>query len=454
MLKRTGIAATAVITPGIGVASTGRDRRSNRRKARVRGRLDPLGQALTPAGNPNHVTYTFGHVTDDGQWGAASSWPGESLVASTLYDLSDLESPTLVHELDAPNEETRSNDMKFDPLREGLYVRALEANDAGADDPIGLMGIDIVDFGWADGSPETPEVIATLETPRTGVHKLAEHPEEPIFYLIDKDPVEPGIIAVDVSDPRNPTIEAEFGPDGYCHDVAVETGRDALHAAYIAGNNVGYATFDLSDPRSPTELGFFDYDEQPDYTEVGEPGFELCHQAYPDPERELAIVGDEVFGPIPGGKHIFDVGWGDGSLEDPQPIGFTTSPDARHQGEEPGTWTGHFHDVVYDRGEALLIDGGYSNGAWIANITDPTNPTPTERYATNHGIEDVTPFAWGAVYNEARDFAFVTDSDTSAYTFDVSGKPARGKDGGGPGHYFDFDDLFGDDSASIERVGR
>ncbi|SDR13505.1 LVIVD repeat-containing protein [Natronobacterium texcoconense] len=445
------IAAIGVAsTTGAATRSRGREGRDRRR---TRGRLDKLGQVLPPEDDPGHVTYTFGHVDEAGTWGAVSSFPGESLAASSLYNLENLENPELVHELDAPNELTRSNDVKFDPHREGIYVRALEANDEGSffdpePDPDGKFGIEVVDFGWEEGTPEEPEVIAYLETPNMGVHKLTEHPDEPILYVIDKVANEPGIISVDFSEPDDPEIVEQFGPPGYCHDVEVEAGREALHAAYIIGETVGYVTFDLSDdPYDPRQLGLFDYEEQPDYTELGEPGFELAHQIHPEPERELAIMGDEKFGGIPGGKHVFDTGWGEGSLGDPVPIGFTHSPDARDQDEEPGAWTGHFHDVVYDRGEVLLIDGGYTQGAWVANITDPTDPTPTERYATDDGI-DAVPYAWGAHYNEERDFAFVTDSDTGAYTFDVSAKPARGRDGGGPGHYYDIDEILGGNEAS------
>jgi hypothetical protein len=447
-MKQAGIVSTATFALTSGVASA---RPSDQDQRRTRGRLESLGQALPPENDPDRVTYTFGHVSEDGRWGAASSFAGTSAVISSLYDLSDLENPELVHELEPPNELTRSNDVKFDPHREGIYVRALEADDEGSftdpePDPDGEFGIEVVDFGWEEGIPEEPTVIASLETPNMGVHKFTEHPEEPILYLIDKVTDEPGLIAVDFSDPSEPEIETQFGPPGYCHDCEVEAGREALHAAYIIGETVGYVTFDLSaDPLDPQQLGFFDYEEAPDYTELGEPGFELAHQIHPEPERELSIMGDEKFDGIPGGKHVFDTGWDEGSLEDPRPIGFTHSPDARDQDEEPGAWTTHFHDVVYDRGEVILVDGGYSQGAWVANITDPTNPTPTERYATDDGIDSAAPDAWGAFYNEARDFAFVTDTGTGVYTFAVSGKPARGRNGGSPGGYYDVDDVLGAD---------
>lgn len=90
--------------------------------------------------------------------------------------------------------------------------------------------------------------------------------------------------------------------------------------------------------------------------------------------------------------------------------------------------------------EVPLVDGGDTRGTWVANITDPCDPTPTERYAAD-GIEDVDPDCWSASYNEARGFAFAADSGTGAYTFDVSAKPARGEDGGGPEGHFDLEAI-------------
>ncbi|WP_157224602.1 LVIVD repeat-containing protein [Natronococcus occultus] len=437
-LKRLGTTTAAVAALGSGTVVASPPDRAN---ARTRGRIDKLGQAL-PEDAPR---YTYGHVREDGMYGAVSSFPrGGNDYGSTLYDLSDLENPVEVHRLETANELTRSNNLKFDGVRDGLYYRTQEADDFGEDDQVGLMGFEVVDYGWGEGTLEDPEIVATVETPNTGVHTLAEHPEKPIVYAVDKDAEERGVIPVDVSDPENPEICGLYGPPGYCHDCEVDTGRNVLHCAYIAGEFEGYAILDLEDPLAPTEIGRFDYEEQPDYEEIGTPGFEDCHQASFDPERGLAVVGDEICATdaIPGGKHVFDIGWDEGSLEDPIPIGFTHSPDARFQ-EDACFWTTHFHDVVHDGDEVLLVDGGYRQGTWVANITDPTNPTPTERYATDDRMEEAEdhspgtpPYCWSAVYNEARDFVFASDTLTGAYTFDICAKPARGEDGGGPeGHY-------------------
>lgn len=451
-LKRIGLAGLA--STAIGGTATGNEngpRGQYRHNRRNRGRVDLLGHEL-PEDSP---AYTFGDVNEDGTWGVISSFAAfGSATTSTLYDLSDLENPEEVHQLETEID-ADSNHVRFDGTRDGLYYRALEQGETD--------GVEVVDFGWGDGTPADPEIIATVETPNTGVHALCAHPETEVMYLIDEATDEPGVIPLDVGDPADPELAALAGPDGYCHAVEADPVRGVLHCAFILGDFVGYSILDISDdPLEPEEIGQFDYDEAPDYEEVGVPGFEYCHHAQFDPERDIAVVGDEREVGIPAGKHVFDIGWGDGSLEDPQPLGFVNSPDAREMDfNSRYWWTTHFHDIVPRRDRTVLVDGGYRNGAWVADITDPENPVATERYATDEAADTVDvdgifledpPFAWSAVYNAERDFVFVSDSLTGAYTFDVSAKPARGKDEGGPAGHYDINEVLGSDSDGDHEI--
>ncbi|WP_306061873.1 hypothetical protein [Natronococcus wangiae] len=40
-------------------------------------------------------------------------------------------------------------------------------------------------------------------------------------------------------------------------------------------------------------------------------------------------------------------------------------------------------------------------------------------------------------------FVFASDTLTSAYTFDISAKPARSEDGGGPNSHYDLEAILG-----------
>lgn len=425
-MKYTGIAAAVAGAVGTGAVTADSNGDNDNGRTSAVGSLELLGHDFLE--NPPGV-YTYGAVREDGKYGLLGGYYGEG--GSFLVDLSDLENPEQAHRI--PSENTnRQNDVKFDP-RDGLYYRTQEANVEGGED-----GFQVIDYGYSEGSVEEPEIIATVETPRTGVHKLEEHPEKPLLYPIDKDGEEPGILLYDVSDPASPEYLSEFGPDGYCHDLEVDIDRELIHAAYIGGDFVGYIIFDIGDPRNPEELSRVDYADLPDYEEIGTPGFESCHQASFDPERDLAVVGDEIGSGVPGGKHIYDIGWDEGSPEDPIHIGFTHSPNANEQGEdEPFFWTTHFHNVVpCENDVTLLVDGGYHEGVWVADISDPTDPVTSQQYQTREDEELIAqlgsgpvvelldglhpPFVWSIEYNKARDFVFASDSLTGAYTFEVS----------------------------------
>lgn len=417
--------------------------------AGVPGRIDPIGHTLGDV----FPLYTAGAVSPDGTWGVLGSHTFAHVdVASTLVDLDDLAAPRVVHHLPAANGQTRSNDVTFDATRDGLYYRAQEANDLHREEPVGERGVEVVDFGWGSGTPGEPAVVASVETLPVGTHRLTTHPDEPLLYLVDVSPeTDVGVRTVDVTDPTAPAVVHEAGPPGGCHDVAYDPVRAALHAAYIDGANEGYVTYDAADPWAPEPIGGFAYDGQPGYAALGVPGFEACHQAAPDPGRDLAVIGDELVTGIPGGKHVFDIGWDEGTLTEPVPIGFTHAPDARAMpASDPFAWTTHLHDVVPMGGETLVVDGGYRQGVWVCNITDPREPIPTERYATVSGADAVPappwpatfpalPFAWSAVYHGGRDFVFAVDSVTGAYTLGLTAEAARGDRGRGPDGHYDID---------------
>ena len=370
-------------------------------------------------------------IRPDGRYAVLGSYLGEG--GSFLADLSDLSAPTQAHRV-ASSERTRNADVKFDS-RDGLYYRSQEPNDDQ-----GMGGIEVIDYGFDAGSVSEPEIVARLDRP-SGVHNMDTHYSEPVVYLVNSQvgdmqdvenpsTVSPGITVVDTSDPANPERVAEVEPLGSNHDIVVDENRDMLHSAYIFGEFVGYAAHDISDPRNPELVGTFDYKYRPNYTEVGEVGFELCHYAAADPQEDIVVVGDEKGTGIPGGKHILDVGWQEGSFENPIHVGFTHGPNAKVQEEEVALydWTTHNHQVVYKNGTRLLVDGGYHEGAVVYDLSDPTNPVPAHQYLTIDGASEARgaewvgdgPMAWGANYNSERDFVAVSDINTGIYVFGLS----------------------------------
>lgn len=397
------------------------------------GSLTKLGQSLLETGeSDDDLPGEFAEVSvrGDGQYAVVGSFFGER--GSFLVDISDPTDPTKLHRVPS-GAKTRNADAKFDP-RNGLYYRTQEKNA-----PDGEFGVEIVDYGFDRGSPGDPEIVARIEaTDQT--HNVFAHPDEDVelLYAVNEYNDSPGLEVWDVSDPANPRKVRNAGPLGGLHDVVVDPATDLMHCAYIHGEDQGeplegYAILDASDPRRPEEVGRFDYAEHPDYTEVGEEGFENCHYADYDPERDVAVVGDETGSGVPGGKHLFDIS----DPSDPRPVdgGFFVSPDAELMDEntEAFDWTGHNFDVIprskSPTGNTLLVSGDYHEGTVLYDIENPSDPRAVDEYETDDMASDAAdtvfplgspPMAWDGDYNSERGVAVTSDMVTGIYTFDVT----------------------------------
>jgi hypothetical protein len=439
VLRTTGALAAGTVALGVGATGAVGGQPSGESPYQ----LEKVGQSQLsqPPGAFAEV-----EIREDGRYGLTGSY---FTGGSFLVDLSDPANPSEVHNVELNSPETLNADVKFDP-RDGIYYVSQE-DETGED-----SGFLVVDYGFGDATPENPEVIANVDD--DGVHNLLPHPDNetlstPIVYSVNLDDG-PGLDVVDVSDPANPELIRKAGPRGSVHDFVVDPERQLGHAAYIFppddGDGVGgYAVLDTSDPANPTLLGSFDYTEREDYTEVGKVGYNRCHFADYDPRRELAIIGDEVGTGIPGGKHVFDIGWGEGSPENPIHLAFTHSPDAKSQDrpDELFDWTTHNHDVVPRGSDTLLVDGSYHEGVVLYDITDPTTIETLDEYETDDetvstgtitGLSGfpigTPPMCWGANYNAKRDLIVAVDMQTGFYTFDVTPEGPCGVDVTGNGN--------------------
>lgn len=372
-------------------------------------------------------------VRDDGRYAVVGSFFGEG--GSFLVDLAIPFAPEEVHRLPS-SAGVRNADVTFD-TRDGLYYRTQEPNAEGVE----IAGVEIVDYGFEDGSVDDPTVVAELEAGAT--HNVRNHPAEDVHvvYTVNEHHADNGGMEVwDVVDPTEPELLGEAGPDGTCHDVVVDPERDLMHAAYIGLEGVldGYVILDVSDPRAPEEVGRLDYAPLPNYSSTGYEGFENCHYADYDPDRELAVLGDEIAYGVPGGKHLVDVGWDEGSVEDPRPVGFVRSPNAELMDPDPDNdgapdsfeafdWTGHNFDVVPTGNRTLLVSGDYHDGTVLYDVSDPTGPVALDQYRTRDRAGEAlgpswagyAPMAWDADYNEQRDLVVTSDMFTGIYVYEI-----------------------------------
>ncbi|WP_327050860.1 hypothetical protein [Halomicrococcus gelatinilyticus] len=387
--------------------------------------LRKRGQIRPSPGSPPGGGYSETEVRDDGRYAILGTKWGTS--GSYLVDVSDPTAPEQVHHLDNPDA-APNLDVKFGH-RTGLYYRAIERTWPG--------NFEVVDYGHSAGSPSDPTVVGSVDEGKS--HNLTPHPTEPVLYTVNYDLETNGFDAYDLSDPTAPRKTGQYGPQGACHDVNVDPDREVLCAAFQGGEYIGFVLYDVSAPRQPTEIGRFDYDERTQYdqVEIGEEAFGRAHHGHFDPRRDLLYLGDERVKGSPGGKHVFDVGWRDGSLSDPVPVGFTLSPNAQRMNPDDTAayfdWTGHHFAVVPLQDATLLAAGDWHEGVVLYDVTDPTNPHPVDRYQTDDGTESLTPndtvsrfgeppMAWRADYHGSDDRRLVVASDsfTGLYTFELT----------------------------------
>lgn len=412
----------------------------------VLGEIFKLGHTLgsNPPGG-----YAEEDVRGDGLYALLGSFLGEG--GTFLFDIRNPTNPTQVHRLRSTSA-VRNADAEFG-TREGLYYRSQEPNSEDAS----FHGVEVVDYGYERGSVESPIIVGEIDSGPT--HNLSPHPSDDVDILYTTNE-ERTMQAWDVSDPSSPSKLFE-GPDGGdAHDFRIDPEEEVMYLAghVPAGDDsyYTYAFFDVSDPASPRMLGGLDPTNYPSLEDAGldEPGFnyEFGHYLDYDPDRQIAYSGDETGRGVPGGKWAIDVGWDEGSFENPIPLGFTRSPNAELQDEvgELFDWTTHNHDIISKSEATLMVSGDYHEGTVVYDFTDPRNPAPSDQYMTDDMAEeaesgapmlfpegDSPPMAWGANYNEERDLVVTSDMWTGLYVFTVTPTPNTGDDDDSGGHHDD-----------------
>ncbi|WP_458207954.1 LVIVD repeat-containing protein [Haladaptatus sp. NG-SE-30] len=392
---------------------------SGQQSLRKLGQIRPAAQS-SPTGGYSEVA-----VRADGRYAVVGTKWG--IDGTYLVDISDPDTLKQVHYLDSSND-APNLDVKFDH-RNGLYYRAIEETWPG--------NFEIIDYGYATGTPTSPTVMSTVAEGKS--HNVTPHPRKPVLYTVNYGLKKNGFDVYDTSDPTAPRKLSEHGPQGAGHDISVDPERELLCCAYQSGEFIGFIIYDISEPRDPIEIGRFDYSEQKSYSQarVGEEAFGSAHHGHFDPRRELLVIGDERPQGIPGGKHVFDIGWEDGSLSNPIPVGFTVSPNAQRMDKgdyaDRFDWTGHHFNIVPQGKTTLIVSADWHDGVVVYDITDPTEPQPTDRYQTDDGADTMTPndkvarlgsppMAWKTAHTSTgeREFVVASDTFTGLYTFELT----------------------------------
>ena len=229
--------------------------------------------------------YAEEDIRSDGQYALMGSFTGPG--GSFLVDISNPTDPTEVHEFPTPSNGVRHADVEFD-RRDGLYYRTREGGDDDPDNDIPPNGVDVIDYGWSDGTPENP--VKASRIPAGSTHNVHAHPEGDVLYTTEHH----GVGVWDTSDPTDVTGGDVFGPEGDLHDMVVDPDKDLLHCAFIGGGFTGYVIMDISDPMDPTATDQYETDLKADEANgagfVGEAPM-AWGVNYAD-ERDFTVVSD------------------------------------------------------------------------------------------------------------------------------------------------------------------
>ena len=138
--------------------------------------------------------------------------------------------------------------------------------------------------------PRQPQVLAEFfDSSWRGIHNLFVHGERVYLAPIEGIVRLRGVIILDISQPAQPRISGRWTNEddrfsGLIHDVFVDEGR-----AYLSDPFSGLVILDLSDPDNPVTLSSLSFDEGI-HSAWASNGYVYCNQEFGSWERSLHVV--------------------------------------------------------------------------------------------------------------------------------------------------------------------
>lgn len=119
------------------------------------------------------------------------------------------------------------------------------------------------------------------------VHNITVDPVSGYAYLSGSNLAGGGLVAIDLSDPANPVVEAGNWPFHYVHDALAVSYTTGAHAGreivYAFAGAAGMAIVDVTDKANMFTVGIFQY-----------PGLAYCHSGAIDRKLRYLYVNDEL----------------------------------------------------------------------------------------------------------------------------------------------------------------
>jgi hypothetical protein len=242
---------------------------------------------------------------------------------------------------------------------------------------------------------------------------------------------------IDITDPANPTevstwgvhqdLGGPLGPGQGC-DADPDYGHGAEPSddgktAFLSYWDSGFIAVDVTDPTQPTFRGATDYADDED----GD-----AHSSSFDDARGLLFTADEDFCKTSGPEietgygylRVFDYG----DLAAPTQIGEYRTPNSQGTADQAaGDYVIHNPLVV---GTDVYISW-YSDGIRVVDASDPTHPEEVAHFVppagknpvkpSQRGVLTNTPQVWGVAYEESRDLVYASDMNTGLWILERTG---------------------------------
>ena len=337
----------------------------------------------------------------------ASQWNGHYTRAEEptwggvrIYDVSN-EVPSFAGTLDCPGYD---NDVAV--VKPGVIAIGYGENKC-AKNPVlpGVLFADVSD-------PKHPKVLGDIGV--NYAHTISVYPGRPLVYASTGGWIPVGnngrVDIIDASNPSDPKIVGDFTFDGFgCHDISFRiTKADKL--AFCTTSSPVQLILDVSDPVAPVIVG-----------RIVNPLIQYGHTAIASPDGDLLAITDEAFvvhecvsgaSPI-GGLWLYDIT--DPSVPVPvgyRPLGEGRAPVGDLADGTPSYCTAAMIDWMPD---GHLISSWYSGGVEVLDVSDPAQPRVAASYRPGDSM------AYGVDFFRGR--IFVNDIDRGLEVLEVSPAP-------------------------------
>jgi hypothetical protein len=333
----------------------------------------------------------------------------------------------------------------------GRYLAVSHQDHTFTDPPLGFEGISVYDTA---ADPYHPTLLRRIEVPG-GVHTVQIDPEvehgRPYAYANSVGNEKMTIVNIETGE-----ILAQFSASGgigcfpspsYCvsfnfaHEGFIQRHpRSGRVLDYVSYWDAGLRIVDVTDPRSPVEVGVFDYD-------IFGNGLRAAHYAAPTPSGDWVYLEDEIGYFRAGGVHVLDTRDCDGTAPcTPVLVGGWDLPGRdmqtaslhkffRHPNFNGSTLPIENRSFIYDahnldiRGENTLLVANYGMGVRLLDTSDKTAPREVSFYLPSANMSEscrmdcghVGRQTWGCYFG-SDGLIYASDLELGFFIIDPAGR--------------------------------